>query len=372
MNTRPAKHSSKYQPWRVLAPAGFRGSDSRKPYYFETKTAAADFCKEVNNWKRDQKRPQTDILTFEDSDKQWLAFLKRQLPDLSLLPAVLDHWTKTSEAAISPVSLRDAVARFIAHVEGEEKPSQAYLIDIKAKVNRFVAEYPGSQAHEFTRAEIKDYLSDWTVASTRNQVLKRLSKFFGWAKKERFLVIDPSQDIDFAKVEQRENIDVYSVDEITRLLNAADTSYKAIAPWVILGAFGFMRSAEICRLDWSSVDFEKGSITIAASIAKTGKRRMVEFNDALRHWLTPYRKTSGPVVQHLNGDVAKCFEAAGVKRLHNALRHSCISFAVASGMATLNQIFLWAGHTPSIALKHYIEQMTRAEAEPYWAIRREA
>jgi integrase len=132
-----------------------------------------------------------------------------------------------------------------------------------------------------------------------------------------------------------------------------------------------MRSAEICRLDWSAIDFERGSITLAAHITKTGKRRVVELNDSLRHWLEPYRKAHGLVVDHLNGDVSKCFEVAEVERKHNGLRHSCVSYAAKSSDKGLDEVFLQAGHTPSVALKHYIEQMTRAEALPYWEIRRE-
>src|SRR6202012_1968074 len=92
----------------------------------------------------------------------------------------------------------------------------------------------------------------------------------------------------------------------------------------------------------------------------------------LRHWLKPYKKTSGPVIDHLNGDIAKCFEAACVERKHNALRHSCISYAVKGTDMTPGEVFLQAGHTPSVALKHYTESMTRAEALPYWCIRRQA
>ena len=213
-------------------------------------------------------------------------------------------------------------------------------------------------------------MSDWENPATRNQHLKRLSKFYDWARKERHVTVDPTTDIDFSKVDQKENIEIYSIDEATRLMRIADSDYKAIAPWVALGLFGFMRSSEIQKLDWSAIDFEKGSITVAASIAKTGKRRVIELNDTLRYWLQPYAKPQGSIVAHLNGEVTQCFAAAGLRRLHNGLRHSCVSYAAKGSDMGLDEIFLQAGHTPSISLKHYLESMTKSEALPYWQIKR--
>jgi integrase len=370
MNIKPVKHQT--SGWCVVCPPGFEGEAKRKFRYFDTKTGASNFARIVNDWRHARRLPKFESdLTVTGPKMALLTMLEEgNIMSTQQLSEVLEHWKRTGSNAIVQVSLREAVERFIRHVETEERPRPAYLTDIMGKLNRFSAEFPGSQVHEFDRTEIRDYLRDWENSATRNQQLKRLGKFFHWARQERYLAIDPTTDIDFSKVDQSENISIYTVDEATRLMRTADTDHKSIAPWVALGLFGFMRSSEIQRLDWSAVDFDKGSITIAASIAKTGKRRLVELNDALRHWLEPYRQASGPIVAHLNGDVTKCFETANVKRLKNALRHSCVSYAAASGLKSLDEIFLQAGHTPSVALKHYIEGMTRAEALPYWQIRR--
>jgi integrase len=374
MDIKPSKFPSKTTPYRVTEPEGYNGNPKPVAKYFETKSGAMDHCAKVNAWRAAKRSPGfTPDLKFDQTESAMLLSLRENgIKTHAQLSEVLRHWVRTGEAAINQVSLRDAVQKFVSHVETEEKPSAPYLVDIVGKLNRFAAEFPGAKTHEVDRSEVKEYLADWENPATRNQQLKRLSKFFGWAKKERHIAIDPTADIDFAKVEARENIDIYSVEDITKLLQVADTKYKAVAPWFILGAFGFMRSAEIQRLDWSAIDFDKGSITLAASITKTGKRRVVELNDALRHWLTPYKKDSGLVVGTLNGEVAKAFETAGVERKHNALRHSCVSYAAKGSAKGLDDVFMMAGHTPSVSLRHYIESMTEAEAKPYWQIRRQA
>jgi integrase len=358
----------------VLCPVGFDGNTKQRPKYFDTKSAAADFAKVVNNWRYARKMPKIDSgITISETDTVLVAICReRNVRSGQLLNEIITHWERTGRMAITQISLRDAVQKFIDHVETEEKPRPAYLADIIGKLNRFSAEFPGEMAHEFDRAGIREYLADWENPASRNQQLKRLSKFFDWARKERFVAIDPTEDIDFSKVDQKENIDIYSVDETTRLVRTADTNHKAVAPWFILGAFGFMRSSEIQRVDWSAFNFEKRSITLPARITHNGKRRVPEINDTLLHWLAPYRKESGPVVQNLNGSVNRCFKEANVQRLHNALRHSCESYAVKGTDMGLDEVFLQAGHTPSVAMKHYIESMTRAEALPYWCIRRQA
>jgi integrase len=370
MNIKPVEH--KTSGWCVVCPSGFEGQTKRRFRYFQTKTAAQDFAKIVNNWRHARKAPRLggEIAIREEHTGMVALLLSYGIQNAQELGEILLNHKRQN--AIVKVSLRDAVEKFIKHVETEDKPRQAYLVDIVGKLNRFAAEFPGSQAHEFDRAEIKEYLLDWENPATRNQHLKRLSKFYDWARKERHVATDPTTDIDFSKVEARENIEIYTVAQATKLMQAADTDYRSIAPWFALGLFGFMRSGEIQKLDWSAIDFEKASITVAASIAKTGKGRTIELNgnECLRYWLERYQKLSGPVVGHLNGEVSQCFTSAGLKRLHNGLRHSCVSYAVASGLKSLDDIFREAGHTPSVAMKHYIESMTKAEALPYWQIRR--
>ena len=57
---------------RVTAPASFDGQGTRRDYYFKTKNAAREFRLRIKRWKAEQKSP-TDTLSFDDSDKRWLA-----------------------------------------------------------------------------------------------------------------------------------------------------------------------------------------------------------------------------------------------------------------------------------------------------------
>ena len=88
-------HKDRYT--RVTAPAGFDGQATRRDYYFKTRNAAREFRLRIKRWKAEQKYP-ADTLSFDDSDKRWLAYLRAHVGNLELLPAIVTHWERTAKA----------------------------------------------------------------------------------------------------------------------------------------------------------------------------------------------------------------------------------------------------------------------------------
>jgi len=68
---------------RVTAPAGFDGRATRRDYYFKTRNAAREFRLRIRRWKAEQKYP-SDTLSFDDTDKRWLAYLRAHVGNLEL------------------------------------------------------------------------------------------------------------------------------------------------------------------------------------------------------------------------------------------------------------------------------------------------
>jgi hypothetical protein len=84
------EHAMKDRYIRVTAPAGFDGQETRRDYYFKTRNAARDFRLRIKRWKAEQKSP-ADTLSFDDSDRRWLAYLKAHVGNLELLPVIVTH-----------------------------------------------------------------------------------------------------------------------------------------------------------------------------------------------------------------------------------------------------------------------------------------
>jgi len=70
--------------------------------------------------------------------------------------------------------------------------------------------------------------------------------------------------------------EIFTVDELSALLNAAARRAPDVVPMLAIGAFAGVREAEIKRLDWSEVDQKSGHIEIKSGKAKSARRRIVE------------------------------------------------------------------------------------------------
>jgi len=63
-----------------------------------------------------------------------------------------------------------------------------------------------------------------------------------------------------------------------------------------IGAFAGIRSAEIQRLHWDDIKWDRGHIEIAGKKAKTAARRLVPLTDNLKAWLAPWRAETGKII----------------------------------------------------------------------------
>src|SRR5262249_34892125 len=98
-------------------------------------------------------------------------------------------------------------------------------------------------------------------------VLFNFAKAQGWLRKHEETAADV---LGTYKIKQRE-VEIYTSGEMSRLLNAAD---KEFLPYIALIAFGGLRREELRKgLSWNAIDFERGTITVPAAIAKTGRKR---------------------------------------------------------------------------------------------------
>ncbi|MBV8413860.1 MAG: hypothetical protein JO251_01445, partial [Verrucomicrobia bacterium] len=103
---------------RVTAPAGFDGQATRRDYYFKARKAAREFRLRIKRWKAEQKSP-TDTLSFDDSDKRWLAYLRAHVGNLELLPAIVTHWERTAKPISRPLKVEELCKAFVLYRQGK-------------------------------------------------------------------------------------------------------------------------------------------------------------------------------------------------------------------------------------------------------------
>ena len=115
-NTRRTSHEGRYA--RVTSPAGFDDQATRRDYYFKTKSAARDFRLRIKRWKAEQKYP-ADTLSFDDSDKRWLAYLRAHVGNLELLPAIVSHWERTAKPITRTLKVEELCKAFVLYREAK-------------------------------------------------------------------------------------------------------------------------------------------------------------------------------------------------------------------------------------------------------------
>ncbi len=154
-----------------------------------------------------------------------------------------------------------------------------------------------------------------------------------------------------------------------------------LMPFVAIGAFAGLRSAEIVRLEWQEIRFAQNVIEIKASKAKTASRRLAPILPVLAEWLIPGSQGVGQVLVGVKDEFAlatqfkKAVDAITdedgkplVKIVHNGLRHSFITYRMAV-LKNAAQVALEAGNSPRMIFEHYRELATEAEANAWFAVR---
>jgi len=164
--------------------------------------------------------------------------------------------------------------------------------------------------------------------------------------------------------------EIFSVDELRALLEAAQRAEPTVLPMLAIGAFTGLRDAEIKRLDWKEVNVVREHIEVKAAKAKSARRRIVPIQPNLARWLAPFNATKGAVVPvNARKKLDAVRQAAGLARWpKNGLRHSFASYRLAA-CHDAPRVASELGHTsPQMLYSTYRELVLPEEAERYWKI----
>ncbi len=370
----------------VAAPAGFDGFPTRRHYYFKTKNAAHEFRLRIKRWKAEQKSP-TDTLSFDENDKRWLAYLRAHVGNLELLPEIVTHWERTAKALTEPLLVAELVERFTAYrKERKPKLGRATLGEDRFVTSRFLASVGDVPAHEVTPGLIQKFLNTATGDSIRRKFFKVTSLLFDFAGTERAIVLNPFEEIERPEVPYAVP-DILTPEQFAKRLRVADQQFPELLPFLAIAGFAGVRREELLReysddevLQWADFLWAKKLIVIRPEVAKktkraTGDRRFVPMEPALIHWLKPYRKELGAVVELADSWFRKRFAlllaAVEQEAAKNELRHSYASFWLArSKKEGLGRLALAMGNSEAVIKRHYLESLTPQEGRAWFAIRR--
>jgi integrase len=267
------------------------------------------------------------------------------------------------------------VAEVVVEILAERKRqgrSARYLQSLRSHLDRFKDHFE-MNISSVTTLQIEAWLFSNIGGGprTRNNIRTSLVTLFHFARQRGYLPRGVRTEADELTVHEapRSQANVYSPEELKKILEAADAR---VLPFIAIGAFSGLRAASIMRLRWEDIKWTQRVIEIPAAIAKNRKRYLAPLLPCLNAWLAPYRRRRGLVVAgvRLEENLRELFRTVGIKRLHNGLRDSFISYRVAI-TKNLPQVAFEAGNSVEMIRSKYLEARTNAEAKRWFAVRPE-
>lgn len=384
---KPIPFRSESTPWRVRVPATLSGTGRVKIVYFKTKSAAQDFIARVNN-ERSKFGAQAITPEERDAIAHVRNLLKTPALDPKQLTDIVTHWLRTGEGAIHKRKLYEAAEEYIVWAESQPKKfGKRTLSDIRWRTNDFVNCAADEPMHHINEKEIQAYLDTKAEGWTRRSFFKRLRPFFRWCRAQRIIAINPMEQMSAPEIGYHAP-EIYTPDELRDVLDHCETTGSIdMLPFIACSAFGFLRTAELVRmhrddkvLQWDDMLWGDDLIHVKHGTAKRtnrdlGDERFIPIQPALRHWLEPIARKTGPVVPWTHKKFYlrynEIMDGSGVDAVPNGLRHSNLSYYIAANPEVgIVKAAQYAGNSEATTRKHYLRVLKPEQAALWWGMRR--
>jgi len=321
------------------------------------------------------------LTTLERHGREALGLPQREMSDFITAKRKLAEYGKTINDAVHFLvdhlervrRCKTTVAELAAELlEAKRKDgrSEIYLRDLRNILAIFCRDFGDRPVASVTMEEIDNWLRALPGSpKTRTNFRANISVSFGYAARRRMIENNPV--LHTAKPKLPDNPpDIFTVDQLRALLEAAQRTAPNVLPMLAIGAFTGLRDAEIKRLDWSEVDLARGHIEVKAAKAKSARRRIVPIQPNLAAWLRPYSGMKGRLApEGYRSSLDRVHKAASLARWpKNGLRHSFASYRLAA-IHDAPRVASELGHaSPTMLYSTYREVVLPEEAERYWKL----
>jgi integrase len=243
--------------------------------------------------------------------------------------------------------------------------SDRYIETLRTYLRRFADSFQTNIGSVNTGAIVRWLDSLKIGPRSRNNVRQAVVTLFNFARRRGYL--PKGETTEAADVETVRDHDgeivILTPAELSKILRKSKPLYQL---YFALAAFTGIRSAELLRLEWSAINFEKGHIEVKAGKEKTGTRRLVPIQPNLAKWLEPYRSSKGKLFKSRRtvDSAIKFAKRLRIPWKANCLRHSYATYRL-SIVPDAGRIALEMGNSPAKLFTNYRE-LDREDHAPEW------
>ena len=282
-------------------------------------------------------------IPLQDAIEEYVAMRKRKKIVETPVGEIVDELLKAKEAA---------------------GLSKRYIDTLRTYLLRFAASFQTNIGSINTGA-ITRWLDSLKVGPrSYNNVRQGIVTLFNFARRRGYLAkgeTTEAADVETVRDDDGE-IAILTPAELSKLLRKSKPLYQL---YFALAAFTGIRPAELLRLEWSEINFEKGHIEIKARKVKT-PCRLVPIQPNLAKWLEPYRSSKGKLFKSRRtvDSAIKFAKRLSIPWNANCLRHSYATYRL-SIVPDAGRIALEMGNSPAKLFTNYRE-LDRHNHAPEW------
>ena len=146
-----------------------------------------------------------------------------------------------------------------------------------------------------------------------------------------------------------------------------DVHPRYVVPLVLAGLCG-LRVSEVENQKWEDIRLAENRLRVTGAKSGTPSYRIVDIPASAVEWLITCPNRTGRVCKNYAiKRIRKAAKEKGFKLPPNCFRHSFVSYLIAK-TKNVAMAAVQAGHTETIAHRHYKELVTKAEGEEWYEI----
>ncbi|HNQ89554.1 MAG TPA: site-specific integrase [Verrucomicrobiota bacterium] len=302
------------------------------------------------------------------------------------MPAAIRQWLHTGRRSTTEAPrIDEAVEQFVAWLGSDACPLRLRTRgNLRVRARLFANSIGNVRVDAVTQETIAGY-SETRKASlvSRDNDRRALSRFFTWCMDtpRRWIAVNP------ARVEgrQKRTADavapprVLSIDEAERLLRVAAKFRKGkLLPNTVATLILGLRPSEAARLTWDHINMQDGEIRLEGHMTKTGRSRVVEFNDGpveqkpfnacAAAWLKAC-KGRPFTVGKLHKELREMRREAGFKQWHpDIARHTAVSCFVRL-VGSYGATGMMFDNSEAVIKTHYQGRVSSEDARRFYSLR---